>query len=570
MASRAASTACAVPRRSRWMNVAASGRRRLISSATAPWSGPMTTASAAPASFGAAPKHMRQQRLAGHRMQDLGRRGAHARALTGREHDGQAGSSGHPNPCNGGRCSRRRRHKAFSPRMETRFAPGTPGKSRRIQDRGTFPVNVCRVIRAGPQGGQRRMARDTDHLAGRFDTENTGGLLNGFLAEEDVFDRRALWRLGSWGAGAVGAVILAVLASQSSMALRREQVARPTDLAASPVGRQGKPERGPAAGIRHRHAQWRSRPAVLPRHRAGTGAGFGDRGDCQAKRDRGIAAGRSHPSGDVRAAGGGTKSGPDPGGVRRGHDGGETSRKDRRQPPVEATVAAQDPATISPVEKGGSNTPAATPATSLMAAKSMMAPPDAAAAKLIEPEKPAKDIIAAPMPEVVAYASPADEAGTDAPQAASSGVAVQRTEFGVDVGGANSLAGLRALWRGLLKSRSNAALTTLRPIIVIKEGRERARHAAAAGRRSAQRRRGGGENLRRPDRKRASMRDVGVRRSTPRHEGRRAGGAARPAAAKPSANRRSVPRRGANVEPGKKPDSLPPCRHSSAGDSAAQ
>ena len=47
---------------------------------------------------------------------------------------------------------------------------------------------------------------------------------------------------------------------------------------------------------------------------------------------------------------------------------------------------------------------------------------------------------------------------------------VQRTEFGVDVGGANSVGGLRALWRGLLKSRSNAALTTLRPIIVIKEG----------------------------------------------------------------------------------------------------
>ncbi len=46
---------------------------------------------------------------------------------------------------------------------------------------------------------------------------------------------------------------------------------------------------------------------------------------------------------------------------------------------------------------------------------------------------------------------------------------MQRTEFGVDVGGANSVAGLRALWRGLLKSRSNAALAALRPIIVVKE-----------------------------------------------------------------------------------------------------
>ena len=49
-------------------------------------------------------------------------------------------------------------------------------------------------------------------------------------------------------------------------------------------------------------------------------------------------------------------------------------------------------------------------------------------------------------------------------------VALQRTEFGVDVGSANSVNGLRALWRGLLKSRSNAPLATLRPIIVVKEG----------------------------------------------------------------------------------------------------
>ena len=50
------------------------------------------------------------------------------------------------------------------------------------------------------------------------------------------------------------------------------------------------------------------------------------------------------------------------------------------------------------------------------------------------------------------------------------GSTVQRTEFAVDVGAANSVAGLRALWRGLLKSKSNAALAALRPIIVVKEG----------------------------------------------------------------------------------------------------
>jgi len=72
------------------------------------------------------------------------------------------------------------------------------------------------------------------------------------------------------------------------------------------------------------------------------------------------------------------------------------------------------------------------------------------------------------MPEVVAAASPAEDA--EASQAAAPKLAVQRTEFGVDVGSANSIGGLRALWRGLLKSRSNVPLTTLRPIIVVREG----------------------------------------------------------------------------------------------------
>src|SRR6202163_2005831 len=66
------------------------------------------------------------------------------------------------------------------------------------------------------------MARHPDHLAGSFETENTGGLLTGFLAEEDEF---SLWWLGSWGAASAGAVILALLANQSSIGLRRDQFA---------------------------------------------------------------------------------------------------------------------------------------------------------------------------------------------------------------------------------------------------------------------------------------------------------------------------------------------------------
>ena len=107
-------------------------------------------------------------------------------------------------------------------------------------------------------------------------------------------------------------------------------------------------------------------------------------------------------------------------------------------------------------------------ATPLVAAKSIMAPPDPAAGKLIEPGKPPSPVIASPIPEVVASAPSATDEEAD--EATAPKVALQRTEFGVDLGSANSVSGLRALWRGLLKSRSNAPLAALRPIIVIKEG----------------------------------------------------------------------------------------------------
>jgi hypothetical protein len=147
-----------------------------------------------------------------------------------------------------------------------------------------------------------------------------------------------------------------------------------------------------------------------------------------------------------------------------------TAAKAADKPPMDKTAPEQAPATVASTTQKASNAPAATPTpVPLVAAKSMMAPPDAAAAKLIEPEKSGKTITSAPMPDVVAPAPAADNAEPDASLAAASRPVVQRTEFGIDLGGANSVGGLRALWRGLLKSRSNAALTTLRPIIVIRE-----------------------------------------------------------------------------------------------------
>ena len=94
----------------------------------------------------------------------------------------------------------------------------------RIQVAVAFPVNVCPVIRRGLEEGQGRLAKKPDHLAD-FEADDAGGVLGGLLAEENELDGRTLWRIASWGAGATGAVILAVMANQSSLGLKREQVA---------------------------------------------------------------------------------------------------------------------------------------------------------------------------------------------------------------------------------------------------------------------------------------------------------------------------------------------------------
>jgi hypothetical protein len=190
-----------------------------------------------------------------------------------------------------------------------------------------------------------------------------------------------------------------------------------------------------------------------------------------------------------------------------------------------------------------------------MASKSLMAPPDAAAGKLIQSEAPARAVTAAPMPEVVATALPADEVEPDASQSAPPGLAVQRTEFGVDVGGANSIGGLRALWRGLLKSRSNAALTTLRPIIVVREGSGGLGmqlrlvagpldDAAAAAKICA----GLIENERPCETTVFDGQRLAMKADEP-------AAAAKPAAVKPAARRRGIAKRVTNEEPAKKPES---------------
>jgi hypothetical protein len=312
------------------------------------------------------------------------------------------------------------------------------------------------------------MAKDRDNLADGFDPDNSGGWVTGFLAEEDELDRRSLWRLGSWGVGSVAAVIAAVMASQSSIGARRDQIAS-ADLTRQSQQIQSVAKEG--------HAEARRLASAIDTLN-------GDR-DRLYSRVTVLEQGLDSVTGSIarqNSAAGSPQAAPYPSSAREPQSASldppaaaapattlaaltekprDVLPRERDSAPASSAAAASN----APTETNPAKPLAATPAMPLMPSRSMMAPPDPAAAKLIEPEQPPQIITAAPVPEVVAAASAAPE---PALSKAPSEIAVQRTEFGVDLGGANSIDGLRALWRTVLKSNA-AAITSLRPIIVVKE-----------------------------------------------------------------------------------------------------
>ncbi|MEA2887415.1 MAG: hypothetical protein QOD11_1775 [Bradyrhizobium sp.] len=304
------------------------------------------------------------------------------------------------------------------------------------------------------------MAKDRDNLAHGFD-DSSGGWLGGFLAEEDDLDRRSLWRLGSWGVGSVAAVVVAVMASQSSIGARRDQ------FAAADLTRQSQQIQSVAKDSQSEARRLASAIDTLN----------GDR-DRLYSRVTVLEQGLDSVTGSIARQNSAAGS-PGPSMLSTAEQSASLL-----PPPVAAapatTVAAltekprdgvprqpeQNPATPAPSSPSAdAKASATTPAMPLMPSRSMMAPPDPAATKLTVPEQPPEIITAAPAPEVFAAAPSAPEAALSN---ATSEIAVQRTEFGVDLGGANSIEGLRALWRALLKSNA-PAIASLRPIIVVKE-----------------------------------------------------------------------------------------------------
>jgi hypothetical protein len=463
------------------------------------------------------------------------------------------------------------------------------------------------------------MTTDRDQWADSLSAEHSGGWLSGFLAEEEEFDRRALWRLGSWGAGSIATLIVALYINQSNGTLRRDQIAG-VDLARQAqqiqwVAREGQNETRRLAsaidtlnGDRDRlfsriavveqgldsvtgsikqnaaaspppstsgpttanpsgsnsstsSSSTSSSSTSTPSTSASTSstsnpstaapttsasttvqpattdgvttAPQGQPGAATASNTRpgtpgknGAVTASATPTTTTATPTTTTTTPPPTAGMPTTATSAPTTPKDgaskdgagltqvstnvpTNAPTTPATIAATGlperpgaivaplpqipstplllpsvpPPTSAPArpEQAGNITtgpvaaltppksmpksmPKSTPNSTPM---SILAPPDAGATKLTEPDKPAPG---APTEEpqkadtAPVSAEPETEEKTE-----TTAVPVPRTQFAVDLGGANSVDGLRALWRGLLKFRTNKALADLQPLIVVRE-----------------------------------------------------------------------------------------------------
>ncbi|WP_441277278.1 hypothetical protein AB7783_07470 [Tardiphaga sp. 172_B4_N1_3] len=303
------------------------------------------------------------------------------------------------------------------------------------------------------------MADKHDKWADTLSAEHSGWL-TGFLAEEDKVDRRMMWRLGSWGVAAVGAVVVAILASQSQVQLRRDQVATSDTFARQAQQIQ----------LVAKETQAEARRLTLAIETLNS-----DRDRLYA-RVTSVEQGLDSVTGSIKrqtipAPTAATMT-PAPAPQVLAPPAATEPKPVAELPSIPSTPVIGPVAAIAPPAEMTPAKPAQTAASSiinppasapLVALKSMTAPPDAAAAKLSEP---APTIEAPPAaPETTASVQPA---ATEPTPTAVEAVAtpVARTEFGVDIGGANSVDGLRAIWRGMSKSR---ALNGLRPIMMVKE-----------------------------------------------------------------------------------------------------
>jgi hypothetical protein len=321
------------------------------------------------------------------------------------------------------------------------------------------------------------MAKDRKDVADSLSADDSDGWLGGVLADENEFDRRTFLRLGAWGLAAVGAVTLAILANQSDTHARRDQ------LAILDLTRQAQHLQEIARETRVENKRLASAIATLNSDR-----------DRLFARVTTLEQGLDSVTGSIARQAAARP--PDQASPKATAPSGSPVRPSA---PVAAPVAsvaaapaehistpppAADAAAPVPVPAASSNKPVAGNEPRTANDATVAASPTSPSAGQTGNSQ-AASLVAAGTPAIVASVpskgpGEADAAPIKAPDAMSANaeiaedeaksvaeVAVPRTEFGVDLGGAASLEGLRALWRRVTTSSKDVA--DLQPVIGVRE-----------------------------------------------------------------------------------------------------
>jgi hypothetical protein len=357
------------------------------------------------------------------------------------------------------------------------------------------------------------MAKNQKDLIGSSPADGSGGRQRSFLASENEFDRRTLLRLGSWGLGSITAMIIAVLAHQAG--------GRQAQVSAADLARQSQQIQSIAKGSENEVRRLSSAIDTLNNDR-----------DHLFARVTVLEQGLDSVTGSISRNTAATPSlsalqaippgppwipdGPNPdaskttASVTNAHPPraaapvaaaaqAETVVAEppaAKTPAVKTLAAMPPPATPSPVESSPTSPPSTiSPPANLAAAK----PPAMAAAAMPATSRAAHDPSATGpgRPDETAAAIPPKSGpqkdaephkksdarndakskgapivisgpATAAPPLPPAPIQAAHTDFGIDLGSASSIKGLRLLWRSILKSEAKE-LTSLHPIIALKE-----------------------------------------------------------------------------------------------------
>ncbi len=283
------------------------------------------------------------------------------------------------------------------------------------------------------------MRNDRAKLDQIDDDADSGGWLSRLFADEEEFDRRAAWRLGSWGAASICAVAAAMMVVHYSSGREHERMAE--------VSRQSQQLQ---AVERETKTENRRLAAAVDTLNNDRDRLFARITVVEQSLDS-VTGALAKPSS--------ASSWPKSGAV-----------------PIVGTpaiVASAAPIPTAPV----STAPPALPEVKLPVTTAAKLPPLPTTKIEPAPEPEAKPKASdAPLPHEEGEFGPLTVASLEPPkpepaEAAAPEKIVRPVEFGVDLGSANSVEGLRAVWRGALK-RVPDLVGSLQPLIVVREGQK--------------------------------------------------------------------------------------------------